>query len=143
MATGCVRRDLLIFLTLFVLLTSSDVLWTSVKEPDVPPCFFRYFYIGKSVSTPTFESFSASTKNQVAGKMVPISRTKQLSSLLRLAKYGLIAKLNVSLYLLLCGTSHQILDPLQRIQPTLISLTKVFASVNGTLTILQRPSTKK
>ena len=35
--------------------------------------------------------------------MAPISRTKQLSALLNLVKYGLMAKLNVSLYLLLCG----------------------------------------
>ena len=42
-------------------------------------------------------------KTRVTNKSAPIPNMMKLSGLLRLAKYGLIAKVNASLYLLLCG----------------------------------------
>ena len=42
-------------------------------------------------------------KARVTNKSAPIPNMMKLSGLLRLAKYGLMAKVNASLYLLLCG----------------------------------------
>ena len=59
--------------------------------------------IGNGVSTVPLKLSNVDKKTRVTNKSAPIPNMMKLSGLLRLAKYGLIAKVNASLYLLLCG----------------------------------------
>lgn len=88
MAFDHVRRDLLIFIILFLILTSSDIQRTSKIEPSVSTGDMCLFYAVENVSTTSFQSFRFNIKNRGECKMAPISRTKQLSTLLNLVKYG-------------------------------------------------------
>ena len=103
MASGCAQRDLVIFLAIFFILASFDVLKTSKIEISISPHDARYFHVGNSVSTVSLKLSNVDKKTRVTNKSAPIPNMMKLSGLLRLAKYGLTAKVNASLYLLLCG----------------------------------------
>ena len=103
MAYGCAQRDLVISLAIFVILASFDVLKASKIEISIFPHDARYFHVGNSVSTVSLKLSNIDKKTRVTNKSAPMPTMMKLSGLLRLAKYGLIAKVNASLYLLLCG----------------------------------------
>ena len=129
------------FLTVVFMLRSFHPPDTENTQLSIHRTDMIALYASSMTSKADYDVFVPNSKSYAKTKMAEIPRTKQVRILLKYLKLTLMAELSVSLCLLTCGdiSSNQ--------GPTKINQTgndtfppKVFDSVNGTWTTLQRPS---